>query len=134
MAQKEQMLHVQFYKKDNKLIYKRQTDSEFYKLFIENLQEGQIIDMFLDASVDTGSLAQLAKIHKCIKTLAIETGHDVKELKLEIKNSIGICVEKENNGKIVKICKSFADCSADELSLAIQEIIKLGDFCNINFR
>lgn len=94
------------------------------KQFIESLEEGQEVMVTYEVVNSTGSYAQLAKIHKCIRELAGFTGNTFNDMKLQIKIRSGLCI----NGN----CKSFADCSTDELSLAIQAAIEIGDIVGFN--
>jgi hypothetical protein len=80
----------------------------------------------MDSNVDNGTLAQIAKIHACIRELAIELGYTFDDMKAEVKRRNGMLINDK--------CKSFADCSKEELALVIQSIIQIGDLANINFR
>ena len=125
MEEKHNIFQGQFIKKDGKLIACSPTDI-IYKNFIDNLQEGQKISIFMDSNVDNGTLAQIAKIHTCIRELAIELGYTFDEMKAEVKRRNGMIISDKY--------KSFADCSKEELALVIQSIIQIGDLANINFR
>lgn len=128
------MLSLHLVKKDGKLVHKQGAMGELYSDFIAHLKEGQVVEVFFDANVDDGTLAQLAKLHKCIRELAKEVGETFEDMKLQIKRSAGLCVRKSLDGEDYLICKSFGDCSKDELALAIEAVIKKGDFVGINFR
>ncbi len=125
MEETHNIFQGQFIKKDGKLIACSPTDI-IYKNFIDSLQEGQKISIFMDSNVDNGTLAQIAKIHACIRELAIDLGYTFDEMKAEVKRRNGMLI----NNKY----KSFADCSKEELALVIQSIIQIGDLANINFR
>jgi hypothetical protein len=125
MEEQQNIFHGQFIKKDGKLIACSPTESH-YKNFIDTLQEGQKVDVFMESNVDTGTLAQIAKIHVCIRQLAKDLGYTFEEMKDEIKRKNGMKINDEY--------KSFADCSKDELGLVIESIIQVGDLVNINFR
>lgn len=109
-----------------KLVHSRVVDSTKYGLFIKNLKEGDEIDVYMDIISDNGSLSQIAKVHAMIKDLATFTGNSVAGMKLLVKQEAGLCFTKDSE----LICKSFGDCSKDELGLAInaaQEIsVKVG--------
>lgn len=105
-----------------------------YKLFLDTMQHDQRAEVFIESNADTGTLPQIAKIHACIRELAKEMGYSFEDMKLEIKKMSGLCVEKVLHGERYLVCKSFADCSIEELALTIQTIIELGDTVNINFR
>jgi hypothetical protein len=101
-----------------------------YESFVSNLEEGQIVDVFFDSNKDTGTFAQLSKIHACIREIAVETGQSFDEIKLRVKELAGLCWRNADG----EFCKSFAQCSVEELGLAIEAVIEIGDFVNINFR
>ena len=112
----------------------RPLDLQKHDDFLSSLVEGQIVDGFYDANKDDGTLAQLAKVHACIRQLAIDTGDNFEDLKFEVKKMSGLCVAKEINGEKFLVCKSFSKCSKEELGLVIETIIQIGDTVGINFR
>jgi hypothetical protein len=134
MSQKDGMFYGQLVKHEGKLQYVESGHSAKYKAFVASLEEGQVVDHFMDANVDTGTLPQLAKIHKCIRELAKDIGYSFEDMKLEVKKKAGLCIKKEIGGEMYMVCKSFSKCSKDELGLAIQTIIDFGDMTGINFR
>ncbi len=128
------MLSVHLIKKGGKLVHKINSANLDYLRFVGALQEGQLVEAFFDANVDDGTLAQLAKIHKCIRELAKEVGETFEDMKIQIKKASGLCIRKSIDGDNYLICKSFGDCSKSELGLVLEEIIRRGEFVNINFR
>lgn len=108
------MFSGKFIKKNGKLIFNTPQDKLAYEIFVDKIQEGQVIDMYLDLANADHSKAQLAKVHACIRELAKESGYAFEEMKDIIKENSGLAG------------KSFADCSKDELMLAIEACIKLG--------
>lgn len=112
----------------------RPLDINKHEDFLNGLIEGQIVDGFYDANKDDGTLAQLAKVHACIRQLAIDTGDNFEDLKFEVKKMSGLCVAKEINGEKFLVCKSFSKCSKEELGLVIETLIQIGDTVGINFR
>ena len=112
----------------------RPLDINKHEDFLNSLVEGQIVDGFYDANKDDGTLAQLAKVHACIRQLAIDTGDNFEDLKFEVKKMSGLCVAKEINGEKFLVCKSFSKCSKEELGLVIETLIQIGDTVGINFR
>lgn len=131
---KENMFNATFKKVDGKLKFVNDSDSSAFKVFVNSILEEQTVDVFFDANKDDGTLAQLAKIHKCIREIAKETGADYETTKLHIKKKSGLCIKKELDGEIFMICKSFGTCSKTDLILVIETIINIGDVVNINFR
>ena len=110
--------------KDGKLVYPKKMDKVAFKLFTEKLSEGQEVDIFLSISDSNGSGAQISKVHKCIRELAKESGYSFDDMKKLVKDKAGLL--------IVNDYKSFAECDKDELSLAIQACIEIGEFYNVN--
>jgi len=115
-------------KKDGKLVYIDEQNKLAYKLFLDKIPEGQLVQMYIDLADVDHSRAQLAKVHACIRELAKETGYTFEEMKWVVKKQSGLCIESEG----VFECKSFADCSKDELGFAILACIEIGKELNIN--
>jgi hypothetical protein len=88
----------------------------------------------MESNVDDGTVPQLAKVHVCIRELAKEIGYSFEDMKLEVKRRAGLCVKKELGGELFMVCKSFGDCSKEELGLAVEAILQIGDTVGINFR
>jgi len=109
--------------KDGQLVYSKESNAAL-NLFIEKLSEGQEVDVFMSISDGKGSAAQISKVHKCIRELAKESGYSFDDMKKLVKEHAGLVVD--NN------YKSFAECDKDELSLAIQACVELGEFYNVN--
>jgi hypothetical protein len=122
------MFSGKFIKKDGKLVFAHPQDKLAYEIFLEKIPEGQKVDMYLDLIGVDHSKAQLAKVHACIRELAKESGYTFDEMKIVIKKHAGLCYDAGH----AEICKSFADCSKDELSLAIESCIAIGRDLNIN--
>jgi len=118
----------------DKLVYQNSADEKMYKLFVDNLEQGQTADVFFDANKDDGTLAQLAKIHKCIREIAKETGNDFEDIKDLIKVRAGFCFKKNIDGEIITKCKSFGKASKEDLGFVIEALVKLGDMVNVNCR
>ena len=96
-------------------------DKTKYDIFLNKISEGQVLDMYIDLANADHSKAQLAKVHACIREMAKESGYTFDEMKCVIKDASGIAD------------KSFADCSKDELMLAIEACIQIGrENWNIN--
>jgi hypothetical protein len=101
-----------------------------YELFVSRLQEGAIVEFFYEEQHDDGTLPQLAKLHVMLKELAIHIGETVENMKLLVKDKAGLCIAREVSGKEYFLAKSFGDCSREELSLAIQAAIEIGEEVN----
>jgi hypothetical protein len=126
------MFSAKFVKKEGKLTYKTEKESLAYKNFIDQIQEGEEVDMFLSIPGKGGSYAQISKIHACVREMAKESGYTFEEMKKLVKKQAGLCYAVNDEGKQLEMCKSFAECSNDELSQAIQACIEIGLEYNIN--
>ena len=123
------MLSVKLVKKDGKLTYPDEKSRLAYQIFLDKLPEGQKVEMYIGLADADHSVAQLAKVHACIRELAKESGYNFNEMKQLIKESSGLCYDVEH----AQMCKSFADCSKDELALAIEACVSIGrDNYNMN--
>jgi hypothetical protein len=98
-----------------------------HEIFVSNIPEGSIVEFFYEVQHDDGTLPQLAKLHVMIKQLSTHVGETVENMKLLVKDRAGLCIAREVSGKEYFLAKSFADCSRDELSLAIQAAIEIGE-------
>jgi len=122
------MFTVKLVKRDGKLVYPDDKSKLNYQIFLDKLSDGQQVEVFMGLTSDDGSVAQLAKVHACIRVLAKESGYTFDEMKTIIKQQSGLCYDAGD----VEYCKSFADCSKDELVLAIEACIQIGKEFNIN--
>ena len=100
------------------------------ELFISRIPDGTIVESFYELQHDDGTLPQLAKLHVIIKQLATHIGETVENMKLLVKDRAGLCIAREVSGKEYFLAKSFGECSRDELSLAIQAAIEIGEEVN----
>lgn len=98
--------------------------------YVSTIPDGTIVECFYEMQQDDGTLPQLAKIHVMIKTLAVHIGESVENMKLLVKDKAGLCIAREVSGKEYFLAKSFGECSKDELSLAIQAAIEIGEEVN----
>jgi len=102
-----------------------------YEQFVSHLEDGAIVEFFYEVQHDDGTLPQLAKLHAMIKQLATHIGETAENMKLLIKDRAGLCIAREVSGKEYFLAKSFGECSREELSLAIQAAIEIGQ--DVNF-
>ena len=101
-------------------------EQKFYRM-LHALKPGNRVSAMYEVIKDDHSLVQLAKVHALIRELAHCTGNEFEDVKLEIKRKAGLTVKsKDSEGKPIEMVKSFADCSKDQLSMAIQACIELG--------
>ena len=115
-------------KKNGKLTYEDNKTKLAYQIFLDKISEGQTVQMYIDLADVDHSRAQLAKVHACIRELSKESGYTFEEMKVLVKRYSGLCIKSEG----VIECKSFADCSKDELMLAIEACIEIGRKLNLN--
>jgi hypothetical protein len=118
----KQVLSIQFNVKEGKLVPRNDLMKEQYKIFLSQMQNGDIVDCVMELVSPTNTKAQLAKIHACINELAKEQGCSPAEMKIQVKDRSGLAD------------KSFADCSKEQLSEVIETILEIGRFLNINFQ
>ena len=123
-------IFVSLTKKDGELSYNLKSMETKYNKFVDDLPEGTKVEMFVSASSDKGTNAQLARVHVMIRELASTLGYTFEEVKLLSKRKAGLCIVKNDS----EYCKSFADCDKEELNLVIQALIEIGDFSNTNLR
>lgn len=95
-----------------------------FKLFFSDINENEIFNITYESVNSDHSYAQLSKVHKLVRELAGYTGMSFDEVKDEVKKRAGLYTDTA--------LKSFADCSKDELSLAIQACIEIGDDVGFN--
>jgi len=98
-----------------------------YEIFVSKLPDGAIVEFFYEMQHDDGTLPQLAKLHVMLKELSTHIGETVENMKLLVKDRAGLCIAREVSGKEYFLAKSFGDCSKEELSLAIQAAIEIGE-------
>jgi S-adenosylmethionine:tRNA-ribosyltransferase-isomerase (queuine synthetase) len=122
------MFSFKLTKKNGNLVHINESTKISYQLFLDKLQEGQEVEVFMGLTSDNGSLAQLAKVHACIRELAKECGYTFDEMKFIVKKHSGLCYD----GGGAEYCKSFKECSKEELAMAIESAIELGRDLNIN--
>lgn len=134
MSKTDMMFSTILKKENGKLISCNKLDKDALDEFVKLIDEGQYIEVFYDANKDDKTLAQLAKIHKCIRVLAMHSGYTFHEMKLEVKKKCGLCIKKEDVEKNYTRCKSFSKCSKEELILVIEGMNEIGDFYGINLR
>lgn len=115
-----------YVKRDGKLFTLSPKDGKAYQLFINELEEGAVVEMYMSVEGSGGSLSQLAKIHAMCRTLANHVGETFEDMKLLIKQQAGLVNQVGDNIMV----KSFASCTRDELNMAIQAAIEIGQRVN----
>jgi len=122
------MFTTKLVKRGGKLVYPDDKSKLNFQIFIDKLADGQQVEVFMGLTSDNASLAQIAKVHACIRTLAQESGYTFDEMKRIIKTHAGLCYDAGD----AEICKSFADCSKMELAQAIESCVEIGRDFNLN--
>jgi hypothetical protein len=107
-------------KKNSKMGYSNNRDKLLYDLFIDKIKEGEEVEIFVCRKGLNATPAQITKVHACIREISYDIGFSFEDMKLIVKEKAGLCYEVEDEGKKKVICKSFADCSLTEISLAIE--------------
>ncbi len=121
------MLTLKMTKSNGKIIYKNVSDKLKYKLFVEKINDGQDLEFFVDVVSKKASIPQITKVHTCIRILAGEAGYTFDEMKSIVKEKAGVYVDGGED------LKSFAHCSKDELTMAIEVCNEIGRDFNIDF-
>jgi hypothetical protein len=116
--------------KDGELSFPMKAQETKLNTFLKNLPDDAKLEMFIGITTDKGSNPQLARIHAMIRQLANDIGYTFEEVKLQVKRKAGLCFTRNK----VEYCKSFADCDKDDLNLAIQACIEIGDFSGVQLR
>ena len=116
--------------KDGKLDFPMKAQETRLNTFLKNLPDGAKLEKFIGVTTGKGSNPQLARVHAMIRQIANENGYTFEEVKLQVKRKAGLCFTRNNK----EYCKSFADCDKDDLNLAIQACIEIGDFSGIQLR
>jgi len=119
-----------FIKKNGRLDFSTLASSKQFEVYVSNIPEGSIVEFFYEVTHDDGTLPQLAKLHVMLKHLATHIGETVENMKLLVKDKAGLCIAREVAGKEYFLAKSFGECSKEELSLAIQATIEIGQEVN----
>jgi hypothetical protein len=88
-------------------------------LFIKGLSDGEKLLVTYEVQTEDASYAQISKVHKHIRELANYTGDSFEDMKLQVKLRAGLCTDTN--------CKSFSECSKEELSMAIQASLEIGE-------
>jgi hypothetical protein len=122
---------TKYVKRYGQLEFTSHAQARQFEEFLSHVEQGSIVDVFYEVTHDDGTLPQLAKLHVLIKQLATHTGYTVDDMKLLVKDKAGLCLVREVSGKEYFLAKSFGECSKEELSLAIQACIALGEEVNL---
>lgn len=106
-------------KEDGKLVPKSVQDKIMLKHYVDNMEEGSVVKVTYE-DYSLGSYAQISKLQASIREISNYLGYSIDEVKDIVKHKANLYTEDGN-------LKSFADCSKEELSQAIECLMKLGD-------
>ena len=118
-------------KKNSKLGYSNKKEKLLYELFVDKIKEGEEVEIFVCIKGAKANGAQISKVHASIRVIAMELGYSFEDMKLLVKQRAGLWFEVEDDDKKKVVCKSFADCSKQEISLAIEACNDLAERNNI---
>jgi len=128
----QQIFNSVLVKKNGKLQYSTESMLDLFNKFVDAVEEGKKVEVIFQVYDTKASATQIAKVHANIREIATDTGHTFDEIKTIVKKQSGLYITKEEKGELVTLFKSFAECSRDELSLAIQASIEIGENLGIN--
>ena len=135
MSQKNSVYHTTLKKhKDGRLVHESTGSLATYNRFVGALEENEIAHLYMEADHPDGTLPQLARVHAAIREIAKKTGDTFQSTKLNVKHRAGLAHKTDIEGDTYLVPKSFAKCSKEELGLAIEATIELGDFLEMNLR
>jgi len=98
-------------------------DQSKENLFNAILNDGDIVEIYMEKITPNGTTPQMARVHAMIRELALHTGYSFQDMKNNVKQRSGLYVEKDGE----EYYRSFADCSREQLSLAIDACLELGE-------
>jgi hypothetical protein len=102
------------------LVPKRDIDKYSLRNYVANVEEGAIIQVTYEELSTDGTYAQISKLQACTRELSKFLGYTHEEVKDIVKHKANLYSPEGD-------LKSFADCSKEELSLAIQAALELGE-------
>ena len=102
------------------LVPKRDIDKYSLRNYVANVEEGATIQVTYEEQSTDGTYAQISKLQACTRELSKFLGYTHEEVKDIVKHKANLYSPEGD-------FKSFADCSKEELSLAIQAALELGE-------
>lgn len=106
--------------RDGVLVPKTELGKYTLANYVKNIEEGAVIQVTYEELSTDGTYAQISKLQACTRELSKFLGYTHEEVKDIIKHKANLYSPE---GEL----KSFADCSKEELSLAIQAALELGE-------
>jgi hypothetical protein len=111
------MLITKLVKKNGKLEYLDSKDKIKYNLLLAKVPDNGIVEVLFTIQHNKASNAQISKLHASIRQIAFELGNSFDDIKSIIKIKTGL-IHQDTVGEVIE--KSFADCTKEEISLAIE--------------
>jgi hypothetical protein len=111
---------ITFIMENGVLTPKTSLDKYYHDNYLKNVEEGTVLQVTYEYKDDDGTYPQISKLQACTRELSKFLGYTHEEVKDMIKIDSGLYNED-------KSLKSFADCSKEELSRAIDAVITLGE-------
>lgn len=106
--------------RDGVLVPKTELGKHSLANYVKNIEEGAVIQVTYEELSTDGTYAQISKLQACTRELSKHLGYSHEEVKDIVKHKADLYTPE---GEL----KSFADCSKEELSLAIQAALQLGE-------
>lgn len=106
--------------RDGVLVPKTELGKHSLANYLKNVEEGTVIQVTYEELSTDGTYAQISKLQACTRELSKHLGYSHEEVKDIVKHKADLYTPE---GEL----KSFADCSKEELSLAIQAALDLGE-------
>jgi hypothetical protein len=106
--------------RDGVLVPKTELGKYSLAHYVKNVEEGAVIQVTYEELSTDGTYAQISKLQACTRELSKFLGYTHEEVKDIIKHKANLYSPEGD-------LKSFADCSKEELSLAIQAALELGE-------
>lgn len=117
---KQLPISILFEMRDGKLVPKTEMGKHKLENYLKNVEEGGFIMLTYEELSKGGTYAQISKLQACTRELSKHLGYTHEEVKDMVKVRAGLY---NSEGDI----KSFADCTKEELTLAIQAVLDLGE-------
>lgn len=117
---KQLPLTIYFKVEDGKLVPKNIMYQTLFDNYVKRLQNGDTILATYEEVTTDGTYAQISKLQACTREIAKHLGYSHEEVKDIVKHKASLYTSE---GEL----KSFAECTKEELSLAIQAVLQLGE-------
>lgn len=117
---KQLPITILFEMRDGEFIPKSELGKHSLANYLKNVEEGALIQVTYEEQSTDGTYAQISKLQACTRELSKHLGYTHEEIKDIVKHKADLYTSE---GEL----KSFAQCSKEELSLAIQAVLDLGE-------